>query len=527
MKSNKLGLIAFSALVFLLSLAANYFPLFYRGYSYSFEVDNLILARNLSLAEKYSLDDNKNVILNSSRIAVEGIESKFGNKLTPVFYGYLFKFFGFHNSLPVWASLILFSLVNVILFLIVVFLFNLKAGLIFAFLEIVSPLVLQNSIRFGTYEWAAFFLAFATLFYLIRKKANWPILLVVGALCALASLARNSFVISLVPFVIFDGWTYRSWKRLAFLLIPFILVWGLYLGGGWLRSGELKNSYLSSNETTSAYMHIFPDSYTWNYERDEFVAKNFSQGAINYDVSEFLLLYGYDVSLRNQVKMYLSSAISYPRGLLAQITLGGALMIFFMGLGSAELFRRNIDLFRFVFLWTGSWYLFLIIMKSNHWGHFIMLEFPLFLLATLGIYRTIEFIQEQKFSQWAKYALTGGILLTIGLQLIESDKFMFHEKYLYARQEEPLKLVSKIASDAGLLDKTRDVVALGLSNPACSLVNYYNDVNCIYFAPATIKKLAQQNKLQWAFDQYGVTKVYGYETNLIREILAKAKVDEL
>jgi hypothetical protein len=40
-----------------------------------------------------------------------------------------------------------------------------------------------------------------------------------------------------------------------------------------------------------------------------------------------------------------------------------------------------------------------------------------------------------------------------------------------------------------------------------------------------VKKLLKENKLQWAFDQFGVTKIIGYDKELTDEIVKVTKIE--
>ena len=205
-------------LIFAFSIAVRYWPIYHKGFPSSFESDNLILARNLALTGEYKIDNEKNVILSSEIIEEKGIISAIGNKLTPVLYAGVFKMIGFNKNIPLYVSLVLYGIVTVLFFLIVSKLFNIWVALIFVFIDIFSPLVMQYATRFGSYEWAVLFLAIALLIYLWKEKPSIFKLIISGLFLALASLARNSFIILPFIFLIYDFWKNKSIKR-AFVFI--------------------------------------------------------------------------------------------------------------------------------------------------------------------------------------------------------------------------------------------------------------------------------------------------------------------
>lgn len=511
-------------LIFIISIAVSYWPVFHKGYAYDFGVDNLILARNLSLTGEYKIDNEKNVVLSSEIVQDKGIHSKAGNKLTPVLYSKIFDIFGFNQEIPLYTCLILFALINVLLFLLINRLFNFWIALIFSGISIFMPIVSAMAIRSGFYEWAVLFFSIALLFYLYKEKPGCLSLVWAGLFFGLASLSLNAFGLSFIPFLIYDFWKNRSIKRLAVFALPFFLLWGLYLGPSLIERGVADSVYLSSRETetTTDYMHVFPDPYTWHFERDAYVES--IKGTSNYNSNEFLIKYGYPVSLENRFLMYLASALSYPKGLFAQTIFGGPLLILFLLAGAIYLYKKKTYLMQLILIWGISWYLLLIGFKGNRWGHFIELGFPLILLISLGIYWLIRFIWKQDTKIKFKYLLCFCFFIFLLLHLVQADKWTFHEWYENSVMGQALVLVDLVEENKQDLDKERDIIAVGLENPTTSVVNWYTDFSCVYFNPNTVKKLLKENKLQRAFDQFGVTRVVGYDKELAGEIVRAAEV---
>jgi len=209
---KKKYLIPIIILIFLLSVAVHYWPVYHKSFSYDFAVDSLILARNLNLNGEYKMFNSEDVILSSEIIAEKGIVNKTSNELTPILYKLLFKIFGFNKNIPLFASLFIYGIISVLLFCLVFKLFNIKIALIFSFLEILSPLVTKEAINVGTYEWAILFLAIALLIYFWKEKPTLAKLFFVGLLMTLASLARNSFLIIPIAFTLYEFIKHKSFK---------------------------------------------------------------------------------------------------------------------------------------------------------------------------------------------------------------------------------------------------------------------------------------------------------------------------
>ncbi|HOZ16419.1 MAG TPA: hypothetical protein PLS61_01275, partial [Candidatus Portnoybacteria bacterium] len=416
---------------------------------------------------------------------------------------------------------------SVLLFCLVLRLFNLKIALIFSFLEILSPLVTKEAINVGTYEWAMLFLTIALLIYFWKEKPTLIKLFLAGILMATASLARNSFLIIPIAFALYELIKNKSFKKAFIFILPLIIVWGVYLGPGILKGGA-DNIYLSSSDNTvGAYMHIFPDPYTWHFERDEYVKNVMDSDAYNYDYSQFLGKYGYAVGLKNKILMYWASIISYPKGFIAQTTFGGPIIVFLLILGAFYLYKNKKYLLEVFIFWGLLTYLFLIVAASNHWGHFITFQFPIFLMSALGIYGIIQFFIKQDIKKYLKYLFVGGFILALSIHLIQSTKWMFHEEYENSGMEQTLSLIDIIKYAEDQLNKKTDIIAVGVTGRAPQILNWYTDYSFVYFAPDTVGKLLNENKLQWAFNQFGVTKVMGYDNELNDSIIETTDIDIL
>lgn len=514
--------------IFVLSFAFRYAPLAYKGYSYNDFADNLILARNLDLTSTYRIDSQKNVVLSSEVVAQEGVDSNIGNKLTSILYAWVFKVFGFSQSLPLYLSLLLYALTSVILFLLVFRLFNLPVALLFSLFDVFAPLVFQYAITPGMYEWAIFFFSLGFLIYLYPKKSgdkNHPekliTLFLAGIFLALASLTRNSLLLAALAFFIYDFWQTRSFKRIIVFVLPLVIFWGIYLGPTYLHSGNSGNTYLGGGNY-SGYLHFMPDSYTWFYDRDNYIATIIDD--TNYDYIQGLAHYGYPTSLKNRLLMYWASIKSYPMAIFDQTMLGGPLILLFMMWGGIYLYKKDRGLLKFFGYWLIVVYIFLVILGSNHWGHLLSLEFPLFVLAALGSWQAIQFIKKQTIRKNSSYALNSIFVILLFLHLIQSDKWAFHEAYTYSNIEPSRELVELVKDNESELNRKNDVIAVGLDNQLASLVNWQTDFSAIYFDEETIKKLLEEDKLEWAFDQFKVTAVLGYSPELMAQISQSSNV---
>jgi len=512
-------------ILFLLSLAVHFYPVFKKGHSFDSFGGNLILARNYASTGQFKIESEKNIYLSTERIKEEGIYCNWGNKLTPYIYGQVFKFFGFNQNLPLYLTLIIWSLSGVILFLVVLKLFNLKVALIFGLIDIFIPVFTQGSLMAGFYEWAVLFFSLGFLFYLWPKKEKnknvWLNLLLASLFFGLAALARNVFLLSFIPFVLYDFWQNKSYKRLAVFVFPFIIIWGVYLAPGYLVG--LPNAYLTSQDTSfNYYGHLFPDPYTYHFEKEEYIQSVL--GDYNVYLSEYLLKYNYPVSFTNRLKLYLESALFYPKEIFKIIVLGGPLILLLLIAGFIYLYREKRYLFKLFALWGIIWYFLLIVLKTNNWDHFMELRLPIALLISLGIVWLVDYIMELSFSRNLKYFIIIVLFLFLILHLGLANKWMLHEEYNTSKVDVIRELAQVVNQEQ--LDKQNDVIAINI-HPIIQNLNYYTDQNIIYFNSQTVEKLLEQNKLAEAFEQFGVTKIIGFDYNLSKRIKEKTGLNSL
>ena len=157
---------------------------------------------------------------------------------------------------------------------------------------------------------------------------------------------------------------------------------------------------------------------------------------------------------------------------------------------------------------------------------FYRFRFPIILLISLGIFWLAEHVWKSSLGITFKYILLVCVFLSLVLHFNQADKWLFHDLYSNGKTEIFLSFAENV-KNANLTKE--DVVAMGpVGGGAPELtMNYYTDSNFVYFDPNTIKNLLKENKLQWAFDQFGITKILGYDQKLSEEIIKTAKVQNI
>jgi len=517
--SSKIKILIIVLILFLASLAIYYYPVYKKGYSFGFNAGNLILARNFAETGQYKMESKQNVILNSSLSAKDGIPYNPGNELTYIIYGYIFKYFGFNQNLALYFSIILWALSGIILFFLVNKLFNLKIAIIFNVIFIFLPVILQGALLSGFYEWAILFFSIALyLFFNVKNKLFWLNIILAGIFFSLSILCRNAFMVSVVPFIIYEFYRHKSVKKLISLGVPIVLIVGMFLGYNFLAGRN--TDYLPKDDINfSNYGHLYPDPYTFHFEKESYL--NSIQNTSNSLFSEYLLKYGHKVSLKNQLIMYFDSIKFYPKEFIKLIISGGPLIILLMFLGIYYLFKIDKKLFKFFILWFVVWYVALVILKTNNWDHFLELSWPLILLIALGIYYLFNFIIELNIKNNFKYIALILISLFIILHFSQCDKWMLHEEYNTSNMKIVMSFVDIIEKEDL---NNKNIIATDYHPSVPLALNYYTNKNFIYFHPETIKRLLAENSLQSVFDKFRVSHIIGFENDLNNQIHNQTQV---
>ena len=125
----------------------------------------MVLARNISILGEAKVVNEKDVVLASVLVKEKGVSLAAKNKLTSIIYAKIFDVVGFNKNIPLYASLFFHSLTTVLLFFLVLRLFNIRLALAFSIINIFSPIISITAIKSGYYEFAVFFFAIALLIY--------------------------------------------------------------------------------------------------------------------------------------------------------------------------------------------------------------------------------------------------------------------------------------------------------------------------------------------------------------------------
>lgn len=506
--------------IFSVSVATYYYPVYKKGYPPGMDHQNLIEARNLAAAGTYKTENSIGVLLSSKNVSQLGAEKGIFNPLTPIIYGLIFKYLGFNPALPLYASIIFFALCNVLFFLLSARLFGVIIGFLSGISGALMPVMAVGAIHGGFYEWGMIFFGFALWFYLGSNNGPFNAgnsrILVASIFFAIAALARNAFAVSFAPFFLYDIFIHRSYKRSLIFLIPFVVLFGLTLTSySWLGA---QNGYIADIEqqTFGLTGHFFSDPYSFYYDRDNFIKEKYSQGLGRADVL-FATQWGFEVSLYDRIGAYFDSFIFYIKETANLTSMGGPVVLGLMLLGFTSLYNINKKLLGLFILWWILWLGYLVYGKTGNWDHFMEIIFIFSTLTGLGLFRLIEIINAGTLNKITVSSII--FILFIG-HLAYANKWKMHDIYRSSKEAVVLDIKSKMISQ----DDTGGVYAVGIHPSSVYSLNYNLDHDVVYFDPGTVENLIFEKKLKEAFGIYNISTVLGYGEDLTEKIKSQVSV---
>ena len=537
---KKFGLtILFLVIIFAIGFSVWYSPVVFKGYA-PYKISEFIpIAKNIYKTSALSLESKQNVFLASSIIKEKGEIAAAGNKLTAYLYAQLFKITGLLNP----NGLILFSiLINCATLLIFAFiilrLFGFKIAGLFSFTYILAPFNWMQVYSLGSYEFAAFFLSLFFLFFVLGRgrRSEIAFAFASGFFLALAALSREVFFLLILIIPVYF-WFSQKRKLIIYFLIPVVLILSIFYfpalikeGGGnnytrhFFTNYDKKGQFFDFN----FYSHLYPDAYTYHFERDEFL-KDYNKKIENagflesLEMKKVLVNLG-ERSMRMHERFFLGGFLlfSHLSRFVSLELVGGPFVLFFSLMGLFYLKEKDKQLYKFSIYWVlGTIFLlsFVVLVSRSHLKDFGWL-IPF--LVALGVFYLLETFKEKlNFSKNKNIAFSVFLSFVFLYSLLTADHVVFGKLY-----DEPMSL--KMESYAREIKKANisdgDIVVLGLNSKEIVTLSYLTDKSMVVFFPKTIEKLIEQNKLKEVFDDFGVRYILGYSDNISSDILGQVNV---
>lgn len=514
-------------IIFAVSIAAYYYPMQKKGHVALGDFLNVSAARNFAVADTFNYESGDGVLLSTKRAKSEAKIFAIPNPLTSILYGQIFKYFPGkidYNLVPSYASILLAGVFNVLIFLLIARLFDAKIGFISSMAMTLMPMRITGALYYGLYEFGMLFFAVALWSYLGSRdgpfKAGTFGLFISGTFFALAALARSAFSISFVPFILFDFYKNRSYRRILSLGIPFLILFGSTLTPySWLN---MPNGYTTGIDAQpfSQLSHVFNDPYSAYYNRDS-VLNGLENKNLTRLQTHFLKLWGYDVGWGDRLSAYKASATYYIVKTLDLTNFGGPLVVLLMAVGAYWLYRNKRDMLWLFSVWVVVWFLGLVSFETGNWDHYLELAFIAALLTGLGTYQLWQWMSAGTGAKGRAHLGVGAILTVLLFgHFIYADKWKLYDVYRSSYMGTVLDF-----SDTVSEIKNKGVIAAGIHPDFASGLYYLTDRDIVYFSTKTVKELLASGNLKDVFEVYGIQTAVGFSEDISTDIQRMTRVD--
>jgi len=530
-----------------------YSPVIFKGSAPYKIKENLPIARSISETGLYSFEDSKNVFLASSLIENKGEKSLAGNKLTTYLYASVFNVFGVLSpDKLVLFSILLNSLTLLIFAFIVSKLFDFKITLLFSFIYILLPYNWLQIYSIGTYEFATFFLSLFFLFFLpacipkfaaglpaknsihdsVHYRVHEKILLILaGLFLVLSAMAREAFLL-LIPILFVYLLYYKKKKEIVCLFTPIVLILLIFYLPGFLNkdsSNVYSKLFFSNKEKERSfddfvvYSHLYPDPYTYHFERENYL-ENYNQQMEKVGFVESLKMKKVlgnigERGVRFWERLMLGDILLLGHlGYFVSLEESGGPFVLFFALIGLFLFlkKKNKELFGFFVFWFLGTLVLLSYVALVSRTHMMDFSWAIPFLASLGVFYLIDRLDKNKvFSMFLVFTFLYSIVL--------ANHVVFGKVY----DEKPKTVkIENVSKSIDYIDDG-DVIAIGMHTQDAILLNYLANKSVLVFKGGNIEKLLEENKLSEVFEEFRVKYVFGYSDELTEEIISATEVKNI
>lgn len=537
-KKNLLNIVILFAVVAFFSFVW-YLPYVFKGYHPDVINDQLVLARNLAESGKFTLYNDRGVVISSDMAKELGEVSSIGNKLTARLYAMVFKYSGILSLGEIaFISVILNSLALLIFSLAVFYLFNIKTAVVFSFVYGLLPFNWRNVYALGNYEFAILFLSlFFFLFFLGKDiKGNglkFLMLFASGIFLSLSALAKEAFLVLILILFLFLAVNKKKNLLIPVFSAVFIIFaffyFPLFLKGDNIYKNVLFNSKPDKELDFNLAGHLFPDYYIFRYDSENFLKEynlvlNGSEGFIKTLAIKKAAanVYGYKINIfeRIVVGFYIVSGHLFRFVSLEEI--GGALIFGLMVLGFVSLKSKE----KFLFKFFGYWFFlsififsFVILVSRSHLMDF---GFAIALLTALGGIYLFDIIK----NNFKLNGVRGMFLFFIFFAFLSYHLLLVnHIVWGEAYNENILKLYAFADKIKEKNVQKNEVIMTGLRHDESLTFNFIADKPIIVFRPETLEKIINEKKLEGVLSEFNIKYALGYEPELLEKLKRESKIE--
>jgi len=499
-------------------------PVLFAGFPYQFP--GLLPARNFAATELFSLFDGLGRLLSTQLLPIEGVSSTADGRLSTVLFALISSWVPWNNFIGwtvVSAVVTAFSLM--FFWLAAAKIFGVRAAWVATLLLGLSPLMWQQALTVDNYTFAFFFL-FASLasFVWLEERSLWGALVVSGLLLGCSVASKDVFLIFLPWYLCVYLWVERrAWKRGVIGIVLFGAFAGAvylapYIGDirtlGYPANQNLARVWPGAEELENAtYLHLYPDPYTYFFDRERFDQEHLSQVAqwswlarmqeqktlINYGLRSGFLL-----SLANGGWLFLNSIPSF----FQQARVGSVALWLFLIPGFFFLWKRERRCTLLLLGLVVSSYAIITFVLHYEREHLMDVLWVFMLFAGVGV-GVVSDALAPSLGRVRSGLLLTGVLLVLGIEMLQANRLELAR--LYGASTVPVAL-----AQAEVLKALPDDAVVALCEHPTRMMDLklLSDRTLVLFSEETVERLRADGMLRNALDAFGVTHLFGYSEDL-------------
>jgi len=278
------------------------------------------------------------------------------------------------------------------------------------------------------------------------------------------------------------------------------------------------------------YNHVYPDAYTYHFERQEFL-ENLREQITNNRLAlmkeidrirELKNMGIREISFFDRIRAGLMLGSRHIFRFFSLEDIGGPFILLLILLGFYNLKQKNKYLFQFFIYWIPSVIFLLAFVILAGRNHLMDFNWVLALLVSLGLLSLgriiVNYLRIEEKKSFIVYIV---ILLTVLYNFVLASHVAWSRIY---DNSSNLTVEAYSQEIKKLNIKDEDVIAVNLDLAGLYNLNYLTNKSVVLFKPKTIKNLLEKDRLNFAFEKFGVKYILGYPRELSEEIVSRTKV---
>lgn len=389
------------------------------------------------------------------------------------------------------------------------------------------PMYWLEALRLSGYSFGLFFLFLGVAFFLALRPFGRIAAVVAFGICFGATLGSRDAFLALLPWFV-CAYIWEERHRLVragvevciFLVMAYVsFALPLLFNAMHVRGSFTERAVVllpSFERTIPTPGHLYPDNYTYVFERAAFDARMRQQ----MDTATFLvrqqnakMFYHYGVIKSGVVSRLKNSGWLFLNALPAlfmEDTVGGPFLWLFIIPGIIVLAReRRTFLMLLVGLWLSMEFLLRFVLVFGR-DHLMDVGWSLTPLAAVGIAVVAESVHA-RLRRFSVTTIIAGIMLLVSAQLVTTNRKQLAR--LYAHSEVPEAYVAA----EELEHVPKDAV---VAHPRMHHLFTFSDRTNVSINKVTVDWLSEESRLSAPFRHYGVTHIMGYSVEQTQKILA-------